>query len=234
MQIVVNHLTRMTAPRICLAGIELESSNHIRPVTGPEQPLTRALLREVGGALEVGALVDLGDVQPRPSSPETEDHLLDPTRIESVRTLDGDEYLQLIDAVCHGSLEEAFGPALQRREWKYAVDVGQGERSLACIRAHNIPSLVVDDRYRKLQLRFNDPEKPAFFSVTDLRFVEADHKTLRQDLIDDVQGRLLQGTGVRVMFGLARAFRAAGDDTKRHWLQVNGLCLEDRPVDLAG
>jgi hypothetical protein len=131
-------------------------------------------------------------------------------------------------------LEEAFGADLQRREWKYAVDAGQGECSLACVRAERIPSLEVDDRYGKLQLRFNDPEKPAYFTVTDLQFVEADHVTLRQELIEDVQGRLQRGTGVRIMFGLARAFRAAGDDASRHWLQVNGLCLEDRPIDLAG
>lgn len=224
----------MKAPRICVAGIETSSMSHLRPVTGPEQPLTRALLSEEGGTLEVGALLDLGDVEPRPNPPETEDQIFDPGRIRRERVLDDDEYLQLIDSVCHDSLEEAFGADLQRREWKYAVDAGQGECSLACVRAERIPSLEVDDRYGKLQLRFNDPEKPAYFTVTDLRFVEADHVTLRQELIEGVQGRLQRGTGVRIMFGLARAFRAAGDVASRHWLQVNGLCLEDRPIDLAG
>jgi hypothetical protein len=32
------------------------------------------------------------------------------------------------------------------------------------------------------------------------------------------------------MFGLARAFVARGDDCERHWLQLNGICLEDRPT----
>ena len=95
------------------------------------------------------------------------------------------------------------------------------------------PSLEIDDRFGKLQLRFNDPDKPAFLSVTDLRFVESDHKTYRTDLIDDVQDRLLRGVGAYVHFGLARAFRAAGDDKRRHWLQVNGLTLEDGPIDMA-
>jgi hypothetical protein len=224
----------MRSPRICVAGIELESSTHLRPVTGPEKPLTRALLTEARGPFEVGALVELGDLDPQPSPPETEDHLFVPEDAERVRTLPDDEYLELIDRMCHESLEEAFGSALQRHGWKYAVDAHLGERSLACVRAQHAPSLEVDDRYGKLQLRFNDPEKPAYLTVTDLRFVEPDHQTLREDLIDDVQSRLLRGTPVRIMFGLARAFTAAGDDTQRHWLQVNGLCLEDRPVGLAG
>ncbi len=102
----------------------------------------------------------------RPNPPETEDQIFDPGRIRRERVLDDDEYLQLIDSVCHDSLEEAFGADLQRREWKYAVDAGQGECSLACVRAERIPSLEVDDRYGKLQLRFNDPEKPAYFIRT--------------------------------------------------------------------
>lgn len=32
------------------------------------------------------------------------------------------------------------------------------------------------------------------------------------------------------MFGLARAWQKPGDDEERHWLQVNGLCLEDAPL----
>jgi hypothetical protein len=43
----------------------------------------------------------------------------------------------------------------------------------------------------------------------------------------------MRGVGVYVMFGLSRGFPAAGDDRPRHWLQVNGLCLEDRPTGAA-
>jgi hypothetical protein len=39
----------------------------------------------------------------------------------------------------------------------------------------------------------------------------------------------MQRHGVLLMVGLARAWRAAGDDLERHWLQVNGICLEDQP-----
>jgi len=32
------------------------------------------------------------------------------------------------------------------------------------------------------------------------------------------------------MLGLARAFQKPGDDCERHWLQVNGICMTDRPL----
>ena len=74
------------------------------------------------------------------------------------------------------------------------------------------------------------PDTPTYLSVADIRFVEPDHKTIRTDVVDDVHARLQRGVGVYVMFGLSRAFTAIGDNQDRHWLQVNGLCLEDRPV----
>jgi len=52
-QIVVNHLTRMRTQRICIAGIDLERGCHVRPVTPKADLLTRDLLTENGGPLEL-------------------------------------------------------------------------------------------------------------------------------------------------------------------------------------
>ena len=230
-QIVVNHLTRMDSPRICVAGLDVASGKHLRPVTGRDLPLTRALLAESGGPFELGAVVGLGRTKPRSDRPEVEDALFYPRNAKRVRRLDADDYLKLLDDAGKGSLEDAFGPDLQRRGWKYAVDVGKGECSLGCVRAQRTPDLEVGDRYgERLQLRLNDPAPPAYVPVNDLRFYEADHRTLRHEAIEDVQDRLEGGVAVWVMFGLARPFQATGDDAKRHWLQVNGLCLEDSPL----
>jgi hypothetical protein len=150
--------------------------------------------------------------------------------LERVRTLDSDEYLDILDAVSEPDLETAFGPELERRGWKYAVDADHGNTSLAVIRARRRVDLDIDDRFGKLQLRFNDPDPPTYLGVTDLRFFEADHQTVRRDVVEDVRTRLRRGVGVYVMFGLARAFQAKSDDRYRHWLQVNGLCLEDQAI----
>ncbi len=91
MQIVVNHLTRMTSEsRICIAGIDLATFEHMRPVTPATDLLTRALLRENGGAFGVGALVDLGPVEACPNPPECEDHRFETVNAQAVENLEDD------------------------------------------------------------------------------------------------------------------------------------------------
>ena len=79
----------------------------------------------------------------------------------------------------------------------------------------------------KVSLRFNDVEPPTYVSVTDLRFYEDDQQTIRRDVVEDVDSRLRRGTDAFIMFGLGRPW--AGD-REHHWLQVNGVCLADRPL----
>ena len=67
-------------------------------------------------------------------------------------------------------------------------------------------------------------------SVADVRFYEADHKTIRKDLVRDVNARIEDGVGVFLMLGLPHAMQMSWDDRERHWLQLNGLVLDDRPV----
>jgi hypothetical protein len=233
-QIVLNHLTRMDSPRICIAGLDPASKKHLRPVTNGVRQLTRGLLAGSGGPFELGAVIELGETTPRPDRPEIEDALFDPRKADRVGQLEDDDYLKLIDRASDASLEDAFGPDLQRRGWRYAVDVGEGECSLGCVRAQQIPDLEVDKRFgERLQLRFNDPNPPGYIPVNDLRFYEADHRTLKHAVVENVRDRLEDGVAVWMMFGLARAFQATGDDAERHWLQVNGLCLEDAPLGAA-
>jgi hypothetical protein len=188
------------------------------------------LLTDNGGPVEIGASINLGDVSPVPSPPESEDHRVRTRDLERVRTLDDDEYLDVLEAASEPDLETAFGIDLERRGWKYAVESGRGTTSLAVIKPRRRVDLDVDDRFGKLQLRFNDADPPTYLGVTDLRFVETDNQTIRREVVEDVHERLRRGVGVYVMLGLARAFRAEHDDRDRHWLQVNGLCLEDRPL----
>lgn len=132
MQVVINHVTRMSSPRICVAGVDRATSEHVRPTTGRSDPITRDLLRENGGPFGMGALVDLGSVTAEPSPPETEDR----------------------------------------------------------------------------------------------RFC----KEIRKHVVENVSRRLRRGVGAFLMLGLARPYQARNDDRARHWLQLNGLCLVDKPT----
>lgn len=220
----------MSAPRICVAGIDVETFDHIRPTTPPSDLITRRLLREEGGPLGVGSVVDLGPVTHRAAPPESEDHEFQTKRTRHVEDLTDDEFLEVLEEVSSASLEDGFGPDLERVGWKYAVEAGTGDRSLAVVRARRRPVLEVDDRYGRLQLRFDDPDPRTYLSVTDVRFFEPDQTTIRQDAVNDVARRLRRGVDAYLMLGLARAYQAPNDDRERHWLQLNGLVLADRPV----
>jgi hypothetical protein len=220
----------MIEPRICVAGIDVATRRHVRPTTSASDPITRRLLRDEGGPFGVGALVDLGPVSHRPVAPESEDHQFSTSRARHLGTVEGAAFLALLDEASSADLEEGFGPDLERVGWKYAVECGKGNRSLAVVRAQSRPGLQIDAAYGRLELRFDDPDPPTYLRVTDVRFYEPDHKTIRRDTVDDVARRLRAGVDVYLMLGLARAYRAANDDRERHWLQLNGLCLADRPV----
>ena len=229
MRVVINHLTRMSAPRICVAGIEQTTDRHIRPTTPANDPITRSLLEEMGGPFGLGVVVDLGTVDPTPGLPESEDHRFATAAATVVGRLAAGDYLGLLDRLSEDDLESIFGPDLERRGRSFAIEEGHGTVSLGVLRAQRRPELEIDG-YGKLRLKFNDVEEPAHLGVTDLRFVEADHTTLKHDVIADVQERMQRGVPVLLMVGLARAFMADRDDRNRHWLQVNGICLEDMPL----
>lgn len=229
MRIVANHVTRMSAPRICVAGVDIESFEHVRPTTPASDPITPDLLREEGGPFRMGAVVELGATQPAPTPPETEDHRFRTACARLVEDMDGDEFLALLEMVSSPYISSAFGPALERLRWNYAVARGCGDRSLAVVRARKRPELEVD-RYGKLRLRIDDVDPQAYVSVTDMRFYAEDQKTIRDRVVQSVRLRLRRGVGAFLMLGLARAYQGRDDDRERHWLQLNGLCLIDRPT----
>jgi hypothetical protein len=230
MRIVLTHLTRMDAPRICIAGIDPDTGHHIRPTTGRSNPLTRAFLAEEHRPFALGALVELGETKPNPNPPEVEDHLFWPERARVLGRLSPQRYLDLLRVNAQHNLQAIFGRELQRQNRTYAVDKGRGTASLGVLRAQRKPDIRID-HYGKLRLQLQRAgESPAYLPVTDMRFVEPDHKTIRQDVLADVKTRMKHGIEVYLMLGLTRAFLKDGDDRERHWLQVNGICMADRPL----
>ncbi len=227
MRIVVNHLTRMTGRRVCVAGVDVAGYRHVRPVTGPENLLTRTLLRENGGPLAVGALVDLGKVKPRPTRPQTEDHTFSPRRVRRVRDVSAEEYLELLGVISHHDVETAFGPDLVAiRPRKLVVPVAHGNRSLAVVA---LVAGTLRIKYEKLYLVLSPPMIAAEIRVTDIRFYDSRLK-IRGDVVKDVNRRLAAGVKAYAMLGLARAIPDEDRDEDVHWLMANGICLADRAV----
>ncbi len=180
----------------------------------------------------MGAEVDLGPVRAEGSPPELEDHRFATAALKHVRDLSAGEFLALLNDASEASIASAFGPELSRVGWKYAIGVGEGHASLAVVRSRSRPALEITEKFGgpRLQMKWSDPDPPTYLPVTDLRFYERDHSTIRRDLVDEVATRLRRGVGCTLMLGVARPWRARGDTQERHWLQLNGLVLDDSPV----
>ncbi|HEX5442144.1 MAG TPA: hypothetical protein VFW76_14745, partial [Ktedonobacterales bacterium] len=72
MRIIVNHLTRMQPGYICVAGVDLQTGKHVRPVQLGR--LSRTRLTRFGGPFDIATLVDLGRVEYVGAAPKVEDY----------------------------------------------------------------------------------------------------------------------------------------------------------------
>jgi hypothetical protein len=228
LRILVDHLTRMQPGYFCVAGVDVDTLRHIRPVLRRGR-LTTDLLRPNGGPFDVGSVVYLGSTISAGHPPELEDRRFDSARARWLFDDDPADFWDTLHRVAQKSLEEIFGPALELWDESGTVDVGEGRASLGCLRPEKQPWLYVDHRGTvRLVLDYLMPSVD--LSVNDLRLYEGDGRTPRRDLVASVEKRLKSGVEVILSVGLTRPFQKWGDTEERHWLQVNNIHLEDNPL----
>lgn len=228
MQITINHLTRMGYPHICVAGID-KGGVHKRPVLAPresggEWQIHRNWLRSKGGPLELGAVVELGDAQPAPTTPEVEDVVVVPEHRKTIEHLEPSAFWKKLNGATKESLQHIFGPALKPTERRTAAFTleGKGEASLGMLRPEE-PRLEIGWERNKgvLRFRFSDPVLGAVaLKVTDLRLLKG-YSTPRADRVKLLQGNL---EGCLIAVGLTGAYK------RRHWLQVNNIYPKENPL----
>jgi len=212
----------------CVAGVEMNTLRHIRPVLRRDR-LTTDLLRPNGGPFDVGSVVDLGPATYAGRAPELEDHRFDPSSTRWLFDDDPDDYWDALDGVARESLEEIFGSALELWDESGTVDVGEGRASLGCLKPEKQPWLYVDHRGTvRMVLDYLLPSVD--LSVNDLRLYERDGRTPRLDLVQSVQQRLEADVETILSVGLTRPWQKRGDTAERHWLQVNNIHLKDNPL----
>ncbi len=191
----------MCGPRICVAGL-IPPAATCAAVISTTHKLTRTMLSERGSPFQIGVILDLGEVSATPCAPATEDHEFSVTKTpRRLKRLAGEEYFRVLERVAHEDLQSIFGPDLKRRKQTFAVDRGQGTTSLGVLRPKQKVELV-HNRFGKLRLRLNDNSGEADLPVTDIRFVEEDHQTIKQDVVEDVRWRLQSGVQAILMVGL--------------------------------
>jgi hypothetical protein len=124
----------------CVAGVDVNTPRHIRPVLRRGR-LTLDLLSTSGGPFDVGSVVDLGPATFAGRAPEMEDHRFDPSSTRWLLDEDPDDYWNALDGVAQESLAEIFGSALELWDESGTVDVGEGRASLGCLKPEKQPWL---------------------------------------------------------------------------------------------
>ncbi len=228
MRILVNHLTRMQPGYICVAGIDLGTGTHVRPVLRHGR-LTTELLLKRGGPFELGCVADLGPTVHIGRAPEHEDHRFDPAAAFCLGSVPDDYFWNILSGSASDTLQGIFGRELVRHEKSCTVDIGKGRASLGCLAPRGRPSLYINHR-GSVRISFPWLSPPADLSVTDLRLYQEDHKTPRRTLVSHLQKKLRAGAGVILSVGLTRPWHKEGDTAARHWLQVNNIHLEGEPL----
>ena len=141
MRIVVNHLTRMGGGYVCVAGLDPDRNQHVRPVL-PEGPLPFDLLARYGGPFEMARLVDLGVSRPAPRPPHVEDHVIVPERVKSLGTLPPFEFWSLLNRVAQTRLTDIFGADLKSLgRYSRGTKQGRGLVSLGVFHPQQKPLL---------------------------------------------------------------------------------------------
>jgi hypothetical protein len=232
MKIAITDITRMQRGYFCVAGVNVDTGERVRPV----QPMGR--LRDLfsirhRGPFEMATVIDLGRTRPVPAPPEVEDHEFTPEHARLVRQIEPELFWELLGHLAKPTLRAQFGAALRPTGRDRAiVDEGNGVASLGCLAPTGRVRLVAERRAggsASLRLRFSDGSLSLSLSVTDLRLWADDHVTPRWDLVRAIIDKLDRGVPCLLSVGLTRPFAAREGERPVHWLQVNNIHLEDDP-----
>jgi len=224
MRILVTHLTRMREDRICVAGLT-NTGEHVRPVAD-EQVLDRSHLLANGGLFDVGAVVELGEVEDVGVKPEVEDRLFALASARYEFHLEPDTYWKFASAHVKPGLREIFGPDLQPVGGTMIVPVAKGEASLGAFAPKSGPELFLDDRGR-VRARLNHSGSSLRLPVTDIRVYDQ-RLNPREDVMEWLNRECRQGCVLTV--GLSRPFKGASRPIEEHWLQINNLHPASDPL----
>ncbi len=220
MEILICHLTRMSAGKICVAGIDIATNMHVRPVF-PMGNFTIQDLRANGGTMEIGAVVDIGDAVKSGYPPEVEDHDVKRKNLRYIKTLSANAFSTWMAENSSHSVRHIFGERMSY-EFGYAtLKPGEGKASLGCLSVQGEKLLHVNDQGR-IRMRFMTDGVRLNLPITDLRCFENDAVTLDKVAINQLQ-QLVADNEIVLSLGVTRLYRPKPEAPEAHWLQVNGV-----------
>ena len=113
MKIVIDHLTRMHGGHICVAGVDVDTRRHVRPVM-KDFGMPFHFLSRYGGPFDMARIVDLGNPRSVADPPHIEDHVYVPSWAKVERTVNAHEFWSLLQELTRTKLHDLFGAALRK------------------------------------------------------------------------------------------------------------------------
>ncbi len=213
---------------MCVAGIDLDTGEHVRPeLSAGRMPVQ--LLARYGGPFDIGAVVDIGAAFSLGRVPEVEDcRCFVGAFARSAETSDV-EFWDLLSRSAKTDLGTIFGPELGKPTARSCgVNMGKGMRSLGCLRPSHACFLQVrhtEGQRTSVRMLLHDVMLGDLdLAVNDLRLFGSDHATADEARVVNVQEHLAHANDTILSVGLTREFRGV------HWLQVNNIHFSGRPV----
>jgi hypothetical protein len=223
MRLLINHLTRMTGPRICIAGLA-HGQAHVRPI-----PTDGGLIRSQIPALwKLGRIVEIGNTQSIGAAPRFEDRTFRLANVSLVENLSAGAFWDRLLGRAEQTLVDVFGDDFNvNQNRKGFVAPGHGAGSLGILVPHGTP-LLYEDAEGKPRLRFDDGDDVTVdCSITDTRLRRPDNVTPIAGAIEELQSLLASSDEILLSVGLTHVYPPSDP---KHWLQVNNIHCSDEPL----
>jgi hypothetical protein len=230
-KIVVNHLARMRAGRVCVAGIDLSTGKHVRAILA--DGIEESFLQRNGGPFDIANVVDLGSALPSPKVPKFEDHFFHGRHAKLVRKANAIGFWDLLKAVSKRDLANIFGDKLVlTMTEKGFLHARTGDASLGCLIPLSRPMCYIDT-WGKLRIAFSalvsGKATRLTLSLTDIRFFQGDHSTPNEETINLINARM-NVEDVILGVGVDHVKLASAHYPQVHWIQVTAVHLSGDPT----
>lgn len=218
-QIIVTDLTRFQNPAIvCLAGVDRESGQCIRPTPYLETETVRRLNIRPGVILSANFTA-----APGRQAPHQEDCWY--SRLSHEGFCKSSEFKKALDSGLFNSIEAGFDIALPEKQ-RFIPPEHTAQRSIITIATSPRVVEITEDSYNpgKIKLSFTDQagRRYRFVTITDLGLCRyaTDHHD--RDELSALTEWIHSQKEVLLRVGLSRRYQSS-DGRDGYWLQINGL-----------
>ena len=221
MDIIVTDLTRFAKDDVvCIAGIDAQSKQCIRPLPYLEKATCRKL-KILPGAILEGKFTKPNRVDP----PHTED--MNYAGLSFKGPCTSDEFESALEASLYPSINKGFDGKVPAGTKVMPPDTPPS-RSIITLRLKPTQIEIVrnafDPKSLRLNILDNDGRKYTYLSITDLGFhTLAVSKQKDPDYTDELNRYIRGQKKLYLRIGLGRRYKNPSDGRDGFWIQVNGI-----------